>query len=191
MPREHSSCRVKKSSESLIVRAVFWLLSLATLAVGLSMAARYNEGYVLLVWFPWRIELSLNFFIALTVGLFATGHLLLLGWRHILRLPDSVAVFRRQRAKDKAADQVQEAMRLLIEGRYGHAMRQAEQAWPEHPQSGMISLIGWRAAHALRDPEQTRVWRQRALAAGCSRRSCWTTAGSAVANGGERRADRR
>jgi HemY protein len=166
MPRARSSCRVKKSSESLIVRAVFWLLVLATLAVVLSMAARYNDGYVLLVLFPWRIELSLNFFIVLTLGLFAVGHLILLGLRHTLSLPVSVAAFRRQRAKDRAADQVQEAMRLLIEGRYGHAMRQAEQAWPEHPQSGMVSLIGWRAAHALRDAEQTRVWRQRALAAG-------------------------
>ena len=45
------------------MRALFWLLILAALAVGLSLAARYNEGYVLLVLPPWRAEVSLNLFL--------------------------------------------------------------------------------------------------------------------------------
>ncbi len=36
------------------MRALFWLLTLAALAVGLSLAARYNDGYVLLVLPPCR-----------------------------------------------------------------------------------------------------------------------------------------
>jgi HemY protein len=148
------------------MRVVFWLLVLAASAVALSLAARYNDGYVLLVFSPWRIELSLNFFLFLLAACFAVIHYALLIARHTLHLPDSVAAFRQQRAKQKAADQVQEATRLMIEGRYGHAMRKAEEAWPEHPQSGMVSLIGWRAAHALRDAAQVTVWRGRAMAAG-------------------------
>ena len=31
------------------MRALFWLLILGALAVGLALAARYNDGYVLLV----------------------------------------------------------------------------------------------------------------------------------------------
>ena len=45
------------------MRALFWLLVLAVVAVGLSLAARYNEGYVLLVLPPWRAEVSLNLFL--------------------------------------------------------------------------------------------------------------------------------
>ena len=47
------------------MRSLFWLLALAAIAVGLAIAGRYNEGYVLLVMPPWRAEVSLNFFILL------------------------------------------------------------------------------------------------------------------------------
>ena len=47
------------------MRALFWLLALFALAVGVSLAAGHNEGYVLLVLPPWRAEVSLNFFIVL------------------------------------------------------------------------------------------------------------------------------
>ena len=42
------------------MRLLLWLLLLAALATGLAVAARYNDGYALLVMPPWRIELSLN-----------------------------------------------------------------------------------------------------------------------------------
>jgi HemY protein len=50
------------------MRALFWLLTLAALAVGLALAARYNEGYVLLVLPPWRAEVSLNLFLLAAIG---------------------------------------------------------------------------------------------------------------------------
>ena len=40
------------------MRALSWLLLLAALAVGLALAARYNDGYVLVVLPPWRAEVS-------------------------------------------------------------------------------------------------------------------------------------
>ena len=56
------------------MRTLFRLLVLAVLAVGLAIAARYNEGYVLLVMPPWRAELSLNFFLLLAVLGFTLGY---------------------------------------------------------------------------------------------------------------------
>lgn len=157
------------------MRAILWLLLLAACAVGLSIAARYNDGYVLLVASPWRAELSLNLFVMLALGLFTVGHLLLVALRHTLNLPQSIAAFRARRASEKAADDLQQASRLLVEGRYGHAMRSAEQAWTEHPQSGMVALVGWRAAHALRDTAQIAIWRARARAAGEIEAACLMT----------------
>jgi HemY protein len=152
------------------VRTILWFLLLAAVAVGISIAARYNEGYVLLVLPPWRAEVSLNLFILLLLALFATGHGFLRAVRHTLSLPRSIAVFRQNRAREKAVNELQKASRLLTEGRYGHAMRSAESAWPQLSQSpsqaGLVALLGWRAAHALRDSAQVALWRERAFAAG-------------------------
>ncbi|MDO9450015.1 MAG: heme biosynthesis HemY N-terminal domain-containing protein [Rugosibacter sp.] len=147
------------------MRSLFWLLTLAALAVGLAVAGRYNTGYVLLVMPPWRAEVSLNFFL-----LSAAGGFILLYWAvrlvsHTLALPRAVAAFRQRRRLYKATTAHFEAARLLQEGRFGHALRSAEKAWADHPVPGAAALIGWRAAHSLRDAEREALWTERARAA--------------------------
>jgi len=146
------------------MRAVFWLLILAALAVGLSLAARYNDGYVLLVLPPWRAEVSLNLFLLAAIAGFFLIYLLARAVSHTLGLPRAVAEFRRRRQQQKAALALRDAWRLLQEGRYGHAMRCAEKVRPDHPGAGMLALAGWRAAHALRDAERTAEWATRVRA---------------------------
>lgn len=143
------------------MRAVFWLLVLAALAVGLALAARYNDGYVLLVLSPWRAEVSLNLFLLLAAAGFLVIYLLARAVSHTLALPRAVAEFRRRRQQDKAAQALRDAWRLLQEGRYGHAMRRAEKARSDDAASGMLALAGWRAAHALRDAGRTAEWAAR------------------------------
>ena len=140
------------------MRAVFWLLVLAALAVGLALAARYNEGYLLLVVPPWRAELSLNLFIILLLGSFAALYATTRAIRHTLALPRAVAEFRQRRRQEKAAAALHDAWRLLQEGRFGHAMRSAEKAWPDHATPGLVAMAGWRAAHALRDTLRIEEW---------------------------------
>lgn len=143
------------------MRALFWLLILAALAVGLALAARYNEGYVLLVLPPWRAEVSLNLFLLLCAAGFFVIYLLARAVSHTLGLPRAVAEFRRRRQQEKAAQALRDAWRLLQEGRYGHALRCAEKARPEDAASGMLALAGWRAAHALRDSARATEWAAR------------------------------
>ncbi|HEY8857605.1 MAG TPA: heme biosynthesis HemY N-terminal domain-containing protein [Rugosibacter sp.] len=143
------------------MRSLFWLLTLAALAVGLAAAARYNAGYVLLVMPPWRAEVSLNFFLLLA----AVGFILLY-WvvrlvSHTLALPREVAAYRQRQRLHKAMNAHFEAARLLQEGRFGHALRRAEKAWPDHPVPGSAALLGWRAAHNLRDAERETLWADR------------------------------
>ena len=38
------------------MRGLFWILALFALAVAVSLGARLNEGYVLLVVPPWRLD---------------------------------------------------------------------------------------------------------------------------------------
>jgi HemY protein len=146
------------------MRALFWLLFLAALAVGLSLAARYNAGYALFVLPPWRVEVSLNLLLMVQVAGFILLYLLLRLIANTLALPDKVRAYRARRAREKADDQLREATRLLQEGRYGHALKSAERAWLSGYAPGMAALVGLRAAHALRDFEREREWRDRARA---------------------------
>jgi HemY protein len=140
------------------MRAVFWLLTLAALAVGLALAARYNEGYVLLVLPPWRAEVSLNLFLLLCIAGFFAIYLLARAVSHTLGLPRAVAEFRRRRQQEKASVALRDAWRLLQEGRYGHAIRCVEKAGPDQAGAGMLALAGWRAAHALRAAGRIAHW---------------------------------
>jgi HemY protein len=143
------------------MRALFWLLTLAALAVGLALAARYNEGYVLLVLPPWRAEVSLNLFILAAIAGFFLIYLLARAASHVLALPRAVAEFRARRQQEQAALALRDAWRLLQEGRYGHAVRRAEKIRHDHPGAGMLALAGWRAAHALRDAARSADWAAR------------------------------
>ena len=52
---------------------LLWLLGLFGLAVALILAA-HNTGYLLLVYPPYRVEMSLNLFILLLLALFVLGY---------------------------------------------------------------------------------------------------------------------
>ncbi|MCF8197496.1 MAG: heme biosynthesis protein HemY [Sulfuritalea sp.] len=143
------------------MRAIFWLLILSGLAVGIALAAIYNEGYVLLVLPPWRAEISLNLFLVAAVLGFLVVYLLTRAVSFTLGLPSMVAAYRRRRQKEKASRALRDAWRLLQEGRYGHAMRAAEKSPVEPETSGMLALAGWRAAHAMRDSASTSEWAER------------------------------
>ena len=58
------------------MRFLVWLLALFALAAGVAVFAR-NPGYVLLVYPPWRVELSLTLFILAQLVLLAAAYLFL------------------------------------------------------------------------------------------------------------------
>ena len=147
------------------MRGLLWLLTLAALAVGLSLAARYNDGYVLVVLPPWRMEISLNLLLVLQVVGFLGLYLVLRAVINTLSLPTKVRAFRARRAQAKATAALTDAMRLLQEGRYGHALKSAERAWESGNAPAIAALVGLRAAHALRDEGRERAWRERARGA--------------------------
>lgn len=147
----------------MIFRALLWFLTLAALAVGLSLAARHNDGYALFVLPPWRAEVSLNLLILLLLSTFVLGHLLLRAIANVLRLPGKVREFRARRARDKAEVALREAMRLSLEGRYGHALKSAERAWEAGHAPGLAALLALRSAHAMRDESRGSLWRERVM----------------------------
>ncbi|MDE2360188.1 MAG: heme biosynthesis protein HemY, partial [Betaproteobacteria bacterium] len=59
------------------MRALLGFLLLAAAAVALAMLFRLNNGYVLFVAFPYRVELSQNAFIILAVLVFVALYALI------------------------------------------------------------------------------------------------------------------
>lgn len=144
------------------MRILLWLLALFALAVGVSLAFGYNEGYVLIVLPPWRVELSLNFFIVLAVGGFLLGHVLLRLLSHTLRLPQAVRAFRERKRREKGARALREAVQQLFEGRYGHALKNAAASHAAGEAPALSALVAARAAHFLRDSRREEEWLRRA-----------------------------
>lgn len=144
------------------MRSLLWLLGLAALAVILSLAALSNDGYVQLVYSPWRIELSLNLLILLELVSFALLYFVLRAVSHILGLPQAVRDYRKRRRHEVAERTLGDAIRFGFEGRYGHALKSAASAHQAGYVPALAALVAAHAAHALRDAEREAEWLERA-----------------------------
>lgn len=144
------------------MRGLLWLLSLFALAVGISLAARFNDGYLLLVMPPYRAEISLNLAIVLALLGFAAAYGLLRGLALLLSLPRRARQFRESRRRDKAFVAFHDAMRLLFEGRFSLALKKAAEAHAGGPAPGLSALLAARAAQRLHEPAKQQAWLERA-----------------------------
>ena len=82
------------------MKGLLWVLTLAALAVGIAVAAHYNDGYVLLIIPPYRTEISLNLAILFLFAGFVVLYAVLRGLALTLSLPQRVREFRERRLRD-------------------------------------------------------------------------------------------
>lgn len=146
------------------MRALAWIIAIAVLGVGLTLAARHNTGYVLLVLPSHRIELSLNLLLALLAIGFAAGYALLRLVSATLRLPRQVHEYRTARNRDKARTTLLEALHEYFAGRYGRAEQAAAAALELGEQPELSAVLAARAAHELRATERRDAYLARAAA---------------------------
>jgi len=133
------------------VRVLFWFLLLAAAAVAVALAAKLTTGYALFVAPPYRVELSLNLLIVLSIAAFVIGYLLLRIIRRTLSLPEEVRAYRRRQQQEKLRAKQDAAMVALLEGRYGRARQYADEALAIPRSSGLAALLGARAAIDARE----------------------------------------
>lgn len=132
------------------MRALFWILALFGLAVGLTVLARYNAGYVLIVAGAYRVELSLTLaLLVLLIGFFLIYGLVRV-MVHTLRLPAQVRAFHARRRRDKAHSAFHEALEAFFAGRFGKAEKAAATALALGESPGLSAIIAARAAHGLK-----------------------------------------
>jgi HemY protein len=133
------------------MRLLIWVVAAFALAVGLTVAARYNSGFVLLVVSGYRVELSLNLAVLLVLLAFLVFYAALRTALLALAMPARAREYRRVQERMRARKGLEDGLRAFLEGRFGRAERGAAQAasvgeWPS------ISLaVAARAAHELRD----------------------------------------
>src|SRR5258706_14899252 len=84
------------------MRGLFWLIAVFAAAVAFALAGRLGEGYVLVVYPPWRIELSLVFTLLALAATFGLAYLATRLFGHAFALPAQVRAFRERRRRAHA-----------------------------------------------------------------------------------------
>lgn len=143
------------------MRIFLWLVALLATAIGLAVMARFNAGNVVLFYPPYRVDLSLNFFLLLLVLLFLLGFGVLNAVRTTQQMPSRVAQYRRSRREREGNHAFREALKALFEGRFGHAEKAAVRAEALEENRGLAALIGARAAHRMRQSVRRDAWLSR------------------------------
>lgn len=136
------------------MRTLLWVVAIAGLAVGLTVAATRNSGYALLTLPPYRIEISLNLLILILVIGFATAYVLARAVAAALRLPQQVREHRLARRREKAWASLREALQEYLAGRYRRAEQAAAATIELGESPGLAAVLAARAAHELRDYER-------------------------------------
>ena len=132
------------------MRALLWILGLFAVAVGLVIAARYNNGYVLAVLPPRRAELSLNLAIILVLGVFVVAYAVVRAVIIIATMPSRVRAFQKRRSEVRARATFNEALINFFEGRFGRAEKAAAAALKAGESPALSAILAARAAHGMR-----------------------------------------
>ena len=132
------------------MRALLWILGLFAVAVGLVIAARYNNGYVLVVLPPWRAELSLNLSTIIVLGVFLVAYAVVRAVIITATMPSRVRAFQKRRSESRARATFNEALINFFEGRFGRAEKAAAAALKAGESPALSAILAARAAHGMR-----------------------------------------
>lgn len=140
------------------MRIFLSLVILFAAAIGLAVGARFNLGNVVFFYPPYRIDLSLNFFIVLLALLFIVLFAIFNALRSAQQMPQRVAAYRREKREREGNRALREALKALFEGRFGHAEKAAARAAECADNAGLSALIAARAAHRIGQPDRRGMW---------------------------------
>jgi HemY protein len=132
------------------MKYLFWLVALFAAAVAISVGA-HNSAYVLIVYPPYRLDMSLSLFVGLMfVILFAAyGAMRLIA--AAVNLPVHARRFREKRALAKNQALLLDALNAYFEGRYAAAERAAVRAMELGDTSSLHPILAASSAHELRE----------------------------------------
>lgn len=142
------------------MRVLIWLLFLFALAVGFTLAGKFDPGYAILVYPPYRIELSLLLFILLLVGVIVLGESLLRFASAIMRLPRQARDYRLRQRVRAGETALLRALRADLEQRVQDVEAPARQAIELGYHAELAALLAARAAQAMQDQQKSDHYRE-------------------------------
>jgi len=144
------------------MRMLFWLFVLAALGVVAALAARFNDGNVAIYVPPYRVDLSLNFFLLLLALLLLAAYLLARLGHAIAEFPRRVAAYRASRDVMGSLRALRVAVLALLEGRYARVERAARDAQASPENAALAALLAARAAHRMQEYGRRDDWLRQA-----------------------------
>ena len=148
------------------MRSLFWLLAVFAAAVALVILGRVDAGYVLFIFPPYRVELTMLFFALAALASFLVLYAVLRLLGQTLALPATVRAYRARRRRERAHGALAAALQAYYEGRYRRAEKEAALAFEIGPVPGLAALLAARASHQMRDFERRDRWLERADGSG-------------------------
>ncbi|MBI5438289.1 MAG: heme biosynthesis protein HemY [Nitrosomonadales bacterium] len=139
------------------MKYLLWILLLFAAAAALTVVS-HNPAYVLLVYPPYRIELSFTLFVVLSTLAFISGYGLVRLMIAAFQLPEHVRKFRLERAQTKARELLGDALNAFFEGHYAAAEKASARAMELGDTSALHPIIAARSAHELREYEKRDIY---------------------------------
>ena len=136
------------------MRIFLCLLGLFASAVGLAVLVRFNAGNVVFFWPPYRVDVSLNFFLLLLLLFYVLLFLVFKAIDMAWKLPSKIAAYRTLKKENESNEALQEALRNLFEGRFVQSGQAAEKAMQWEKNRSCSAMIAARASHALQRYER-------------------------------------
>lgn len=140
------------------MRGLFWLTVLFVVAAVIAVLATLNQGHVVLMYPPYRVDTSLNLAVLAILVAFLVLYVLIRIFRNLWKMPERVANYRNRQRSRKANIALRDAMAYLFAGRYTRAEKAAREAASQLDNRGVASLIGARAAHRMREFDRRDTW---------------------------------
>src|SRR6185295_1632492 len=144
------------------MRSLFWLLAVFAAAVAIVILGRVDAGYVLFVYPPYRVEMSMLFFAFAAVAGFVLLYVIARLLAQALSLPALVRAFRARRRRDRVYTAFASALQAYYEGRYARAEKDAAVVFEAGATPALAALLAARAAHQMRDFDRRDLWLERA-----------------------------
>lgn len=136
------------------MRTAFWLLALFALAVAIALVARLDQGYVIVVFPPWRMELSFMLALLLLAALMGLAYLLLHLAGTALSLPRDLRAWRDKRRQAAAQLALLDAVRAHLDGDAARVRKLLKKA-ADSPAPDLVERLKALAAGPSPAPAQT------------------------------------
>lgn len=142
----------------MTLRGLIWIAALFAIAVGFALAGHAQQGHVILLYPPYRLDMTLHVLIGAIVALFVVLYIAIRLLRSIWKMPERFAGFRSRSRTAKANAALRDALAHFHSGRFSRAEKSARSAAAVRDNVDSAGMIGALAAHRMRETARRDAW---------------------------------